>query len=139
MRVRPIALLMIATLLAVSGGGLVHSADPSHLLDGKTFVGKNGEIGWTLSSDEEETIVFENGLFTSVSCVPYNFESSEYSTTVDGDRIHFEAVTTSPTHGQIAWKGVVEGDSAEATFVWTKERWYWDTRREYWFKGSLRQ
>lgn len=137
MCVRPITLLMISTIAALSGAVPVHAAEPSHLLDGKTFVGTNGEIGWTLASDEDETIVFENGLFTSVSCVPYNFGSSEYSTTVDGDRIHFEAVTTSPTHGQIAWKGVVDGNTAEATFVWTKERWYWDTRREYWFRGTL--
>lgn len=113
------------------------SAEASRMLDGKAFVGNNGEKGHPLDPDEDEKIIFENGRFTSVSCEPYNFGSSEYSVKVVGDRIHFEAVTESPTHGEIAWKGIVDGDEAEMTFVWTKERWYWDTRREYWFRGAL--
>jgi hypothetical protein len=115
------------------------SDEASRMLDGKAFVGKNGEKGQPLDPDEDEKIVFENGRFTSVSCEPYNFGSSEYSVKVVGDRIHFEAVTESPTHGKIAWKGIVDGDEAEMTFVWTKERWYWDTRREYWFRGALEE
>jgi len=47
-------------------------------------------------------------------------------------------VTKSPTHGEIAWKGIVEGDTAIVEFIWIKERWYWDTRKVYWFKGSLK-
>ena len=115
------------------------SGEAPYLLDGKAFVGKNGEKGRALDPDEDEEIVFQNGRFTSLSCEPYNFDSSEYSTKVIGDTIHFEAVTESPTHGKIAWKGVVNGENAEMTFVWTKERWYWDTHREYWFKGTLRK
>lgn len=116
-----------------------YADEPSHLLDGKTFIGRNGEKGNSLATDEEEALIFADGLFTSASCEPYNFGSSEYATRVDGERIYFEATTTSPSHGQIAWQGVVEGTTARATFVWTKERWYWDTRREYWFEGSLKE
>ncbi len=112
--------------------------EASHLLDGTAFVGKNGEKGKPLDPDEDEEMVFQNGQFTSVSCAPYNFGSGEYSTNLVGDRIHFEAVTESPTHGRIVWNGIVDGDTAEATFVWTKERWYWDSRREYWFRGTLK-
>jgi len=115
------------------------SGEASRILDGKAFVGLNGEKGHPLDPDENEEIVFENGKFTSVSCEPYNFNSSEYSATVVGDTIHFEAVTESPTHGKIAWQGTVDGDEAEMTFVWTKERWYWNTLREYWFRGSLKK
>ena len=33
----------------------------------------------------------------------------------------------------------LEGDALEATYVWTKERWYWkDAHEEKWFKGSLK-
>lgn len=109
------------------------------LLDGKSFIGKNGEKGRPLDPDEDEEITFYNGLFTSVSCEPYNFGSAVYSTTNVGSIIHFEAVTKSPTHGKIAWRGIVDGATAEASFVWTKERWYWDTRREYWFRGALKE
>jgi hypothetical protein len=116
-----------------------HSVESSHLLDGKAFVGNNGEKGRALDPDEHEEIVFENGLFRSVSCDPYNFDSSEYTATVVDDGIRFEAVTESPTHGTIAWQGVVRGKQADVTFVWTKKRWYWDIHREYWFRGSLKE
>jgi hypothetical protein len=33
----------------------------------------------------------------------------------------------------------VSGDAINATYLWTKERWYWfDAREERWFKGKLR-
>ena len=113
--------------------------DPSHLLDGKTFTGFNGEKGQPLDPNEAEEIVFDNGRFISTTCNRYNFSDVVYSASQDGDSIHFQAVTLSPTHGKIAWQGTVHGDQAEVTFVWTKERWYWNTHREYWFKGSLQQ
>lgn len=111
----------------------------SHLLDGMAFVGNNGEKGRELDPEEHEEIIFENGRFRSVSCDPYNFGDSEYSATTVGKAIHFEAETTSPSHGKIVWRGTVNGDTALVTFIWTKERWYWDTRREYWFKGKLKE
>jgi len=116
---------------AWAGGG-------SHLLDGKSFVGKNGEVGQKLAEYEDEEIVFMDGLFTSISCEPYNFGSSPYNAKVIGDQIHFDTVTESPTHGKISWQGVIDEGHAEVNFVWTKERWYWDTRREYWFRGTLK-
>lgn len=115
------------------------SNDVSHRLDGKSFVGKNGEKGSPLDPDEDEEITFANGRFTSISCEPYNFGSADYSEKVIGDKVHFKAVTMSPTHGQIEWQGFVQGDTAEVTFVWTKKRWYWDIRREYWFRGNLKK
>jgi len=115
------------------------SEELSGLLDGKRFIGHNGEQGYALDQDEVEEIIFQDGLFTSISCAPYNFTSSEYSTRVVGNTIHFEAVTESPSHGKISWQGTVSGSTAEMTFIWTKERWYWDTRREYWFKGVLNE
>ena len=134
----PHGAVLIATLyvFAVSPP---HAEEISHLLDGMAFVGNNGEKGRELDPDEHEEIMFENGRFRSVSCAPYNFGDNEYSTTVVGNAIHFEAVTMSPSHGKIVWRGSVEGDTALVTFVWTKERWYWDIHREYWFKGKLKK
>ena len=114
-------------------------AGESNLLDGRSFVGKNGEVGQKLAEYEDEEIIFQDGLFTSVSCEPYNFGSSPYNTKVVDDKIHFDTVTESTTHGKIAWQGIIDGEQVEVTFVWTKERWYWDTRREYWFKGKLKK
>jgi len=117
----------------------VVAQDTSNLLDGKTFIGFNGEKGKILDSGEDEEIVFENGMFISTSCYKYNFAGAPYSAIEVGDRVHFEAITVSPSHGQITWEGVIHDDVAEVTFVWTKERWFWDTRREYWFKGTLKK
>lgn len=113
--------------------------DTSHLLDGKTFTGFNAEKGQQLDPNEAEEIVFDDGRFISTTCNKYNFSAAAYSASQAGDSIHFQAITLSPTHGKIAWQGTVHGDQAEVTFVWTRERWYWDTHREYWFKGSLEQ
>lgn len=131
------------TLLAVAFcfGSAMQPAmadESSGLLDGKRFVGLNGEKGRELDPDEHEEIIFARGRFISTTCNRYNFEDARYSARQVGDSIQFEAITHSPTHGQIAWQGIVTGDRAEMTFIWTKERWYWDIHREYWFEGKLK-
>ena len=113
--------------------------DQNNILDGKAFVGENGEVGKPLAEEEDEEIVFKGGMFTSVSCAPYNFSSSPYSAKKVDGKIYFNAVTESPTHGKMTWDGVIDGEDANVTFVWTKERWYWDIRREYRFKGKLKK
>lgn len=84
--------------------GPVFALDTSHLLDGKTFAGFNGEKGKELDPNENEEIVF-------------NFSDVTYSARAVGDSVHFQAVTVSRTHGSIAWQGVVHGDLAEVTLV----------------------
>ena len=133
-----VKILIISTCLIL----FVHpvlALELSHLLDGKTFTGFNGEKGQELDPNEEEEIVFDNGRFVSTTCNKYNFSDVAYFAEKAGDGIHFEAVTLSPTHGKIEWQGVVQGNQADVTFVWTKERWYWNTHREYWFKGFLKK
>ena len=130
--------LLLATALFVGSSSAAKDA-PSGLLDGQAFTGLNGEKGRELDPDEHEEIVFSNGRFVSTTCYQYNFADAPYTARRVGDSIHFEAVTESPTHGQIIWQGVITGDRAQMTFVWTKERWYWDIHREYWFEGRLKQ
>jgi hypothetical protein len=137
--IRLLHLTLAAFLLCSFVTNSSWAEDKAVILDGLSFVGKNGEVGKDLAEYEDEEIVFENGMFTSVSCEPYNFDSSPYQAKRVGEKIHFEAVTHSPTHGEISWAGIIDGDEADVKFVWTKERWYWDIRREYWFKGKLKQ
>jgi len=132
-------LVPLLILACWSFANVSRAESPMNLLDGMSFVGENGEIGKPLAEYEDETIVFENGMFTSVSCEPYSFSSAPYSSMLVDGKIIFDAVTKSPTHGTITWHGVVEDEEANVTFVWTKERWYWDIRREYWFKGKLKK
>jgi len=43
----------------------------------------------------------------------------------------------SEEHGLIVYTGSVRGEQMDATYIWTKKRWYWNVRREFWFKGML--
>ena len=109
----------------------------SHILDGKTFVGPTGEKGKKVH--HEDVLRFSDGKFTSSECFQYGFKGGPYTTTIEGDTIHFQAETISPTHGKMVWQGTLKGDTLEVTYSWTKERWFWTTYREYWFKGTLKK
>ena len=107
----------------------------AHLLDGQIFVGPTGEKGKKTHHIDE--LKFQNGKFTSSKCFEFGFTGGPYTATVEGDMIHFQAETISPTHGKMVWTGTLKGDSLEVNYNWTKERWFWTTYREYWFKGTL--
>ncbi len=44
-----------------------------------------------------------------------------------------------PTHGTMVWDGIVKDNAIEATSTWTRERWYWKIKREYWYRGQLKK
>ena len=105
-------------------------------LDGKTFMGQSGDQGKESSGGEE--LRFQNGKLYSVGCAEWGFGESDYTARVEGESIHFMSEMLSPKHGKIVWNGTVQGDKIDATYVWTKERWYWkDAHQEKWLKGAL--
>ena len=109
----------------------------SGVLDGKTFVGQSGKMGKEAS--EEDEIRFQNGKLFSVGCAEWGFNESDYTVKIEGDKIYFESEMLSPKNGKIVWSGKVRGNTIEATYVWTKKRWYWkDAHQEKWLKGSLK-
>jgi len=109
----------------------------SHILDGKKFIGPTGEKGKKVH--HEDVLHFSDGKFTSSECFQYGFKGGPYTTTIEGGTIHFQAETISSTHGKMVWQGTLKGDTLEVTYTWTKERWFWTTFREYWFKGTLKK
>jgi hypothetical protein len=109
----------------------------SHLLDGNKFIGPTGEKGKKVH--HEDVLNFSDGKFTSSECFQYGFKGGPYTTTTEGDTIHFQAETISPTHGKMVWQGTLNGDTLDVTYSWTKERWFWTTFREYWFRGILQK
>ncbi len=109
----------------------------SHLLEGKKFIGPTGEKG--KKTHHEDVLSFSNGKFTSSMCFEYGFTGGPYTAWTEGDLIHFQADTVSPTHGKMRWKGFLKGETMEVEYSWTKERWLWTTYREYWFKGTLQK
>ena len=106
------------------------------LLDGKTFVGPTGEKG--KEAEGEDELRFENGMLVSVGCAEWGFGASDYQAKVEGDTINFTSEMTSAKHGKIVWNGTIKGDTINATYVWTKKRWYWkDAYQEKWLKGTV--
>ena len=123
-------------------GAVGAAASPSTVLalsplDGRTFVTESGEKGKQAS--KKDTFVFRDGRFLSETCTPYGFGDAPYQATVDGATVRFHAETHSPTHGKMVWDGIVKNNDIEATSIWTRERWYWKIKREYWFSGQLKK
>ena len=108
-----------------------------NFLDGKTFVAESGEKGKKASN--KDTIVFRDGRFLSEGCTPWGFGDAAYKAGIEGDGIRFHAQTVSPTHGTMLWDGLVRGDAIEATSLWTRDRWYWKMKKEFWYRGQLKK
>ena len=108
----------------------------SGILDGKTFAGKNGEIGKSGSEDDE--IKFENGKFLSVGCAKYGFGDADYTTKVDGDKVFFTADIYSNRYGRITYSGMIKGNNLKATFVWFEKGKYEKPEQVKWWEGSVK-
>lgn len=132
-----LTILLVSLLFFGDAAVSSEAPDAAGALEGKVFVGHTGPLNGPVNGEDE--VVFRNGRFLSTACDKWGFDSAAYTATVQPDGIHFTSTTKSPKHGQILWKGVVAGDIMNATYLWTKERWYWfDAREERWFKGTLR-
>lgn len=108
------------------------------ILDGMVFVGHVGPKGSEANGEDE--VVFQDGQFLSTSCSKYGFVSAPYTASREGDNIIFTAVTHSPKNGQIHWQGKVVGEKIEASYTWSKERWYWfDAHEENWLTARLKK
>ena len=142
----PVAALVLFSMAFMPAGtargaegdsGTQGTARSPNFLDGKTFVAESGEKGKKASN--KDTIVFRGGRFISEGCLPWNFGDAAYNAGIEGDGTRFRAQTVSPTHGTMIWDGLVRGDAIEATSIWTRERWYWKTKKEYWYRGQLKK
>jgi hypothetical protein len=109
-------------------------------LDGKTFAIETGEKG--SGPKDKDTITFKDGNFHSLGCDRYGFGDGAYNATTIGDAIQFEAVTTSPTKGKMTWKGIVQGDKIEVTYIWVDSpHWYKSNPKplEKWGRGEVKK
>jgi hypothetical protein len=126
----------LIVITAISGVSLV-SAEPN-ILDGKSYIGVVGTKG--KAADGEDGLDFRDGNLFSPYCAEWGFGEGVYTARVEGNVIYFEAETTSAKHGKITYKGKVEGNKIDSTYIWTKKRWYWnDAYEESWFKGTLKE
>ena len=131
------AALILAAVLP--GCARAQGGGAEALLEGLIFVGHTGPIDGS-AVDGEDEVLFRNGRFLSTACNTWGFDSAAYTAESTADGIRFQAVTTSPKHGRIHWQGVVTGDRMQATYLWTKARWYWfDAREERRFEGRIKR
>jgi len=132
-----VAVYMAALVLFSVAPISADTALPPNLLDGKTFLAQSGEKGKKASN--KDTIVFRDGRFLSEGCIQWGFGDAAYATGTEGDGIRFQTRTVSPTHGAMVWNGIVKGDTIEATSIWTRDRWYWKIKKEYWYRGESKK
>jgi hypothetical protein len=134
-------LLVLAIVLCVGLFSISRDVSAGQgVLDGKTFVVETGEKG--KSGGDKDTLTFKDGNFRSAGCDQYGFGDGAYTSSVKGDSIQFEAVTTSPTKGKMTWKGTVTGDKIEVAYVWVDaSHWYKSNPKplEKWAKGELKK
>lgn len=134
-------LLVLAIVLSVGLFSISRDVSAGQgALDGKTFTVLTGEKG--KSGRDKDTLTFKDGNFHSAGCDRYGFGVGGYTSTVNGDTIRFEAVTTSPTKGKMTWKGTVTGDKIEVAYVWIDaSHWYKPNPKplEKWAKGELKK
>lgn len=110
----------------------------SGILDGKTFVGKNGHLGKAGTGKDE--IKFANGKFTSIGCsTKYGFGDAEYTTRIDGDRVFFTADIYSDKYGRMTYSGFVKGNDININYFWYDKEKYEQPEQVKWFKGSLKK
>ena len=134
-------LLILAIVLCVGLFSISRDVSAGQgALDGKTFAVETGEKG--KSGGDKDTLTFKDGNFRSAGCDQYGFGDGAYTSSVQGDSIQFEAVTTSTTKGIMTWKGTVTGDKIEVAYVWVDaSHWYKPNPKplEKWAKGELKK
>jgi hypothetical protein len=109
-------LLCIATLagLAQTKGG----SKTKEPYDGFAFAGQITEKG--KEGGEQDTLVFAGCEFRSAGCVQYGFADACYKAGKTSAGQTFEVEASSTKEGTMKWKGIIKGDVAEATVIWTK-------------------
>jgi hypothetical protein len=107
-------------LLLAAGSVLTATAGAqTSPLDGRRFEGVFLPRGKT--SGDADTLLFQGGRFHSRACDRYGYADAPYRVAPAGDAIAFEAETESPKYGKLVWRGVVRGDTLNATATMVRE------------------
>ena len=129
--------LFLFTLIAVVLFSMTIVIAQEGLLDGKVFIGQYREKH--RRSVKEDELRFVNGEFHSIRYGKKGFNNGVYTARADADKVYFEAETVNPKQGKIKWRGVVNGDSIEVNYHWSKKGWLSDTEKDYSLNGTLKK
>lgn len=113
--------------------------EPSHDLDGMTFIGTMSPIGD--SGVVNDSFVFKNGMFFSTECDKRcGYPARPYSVRQLGDKVEFTSESQCLyKDAKIVWNGTVQNGTIKGVSHWTVKRWYWTIEKEYQFEGTLQQ
>ena len=103
-------------------------------LDGKTFVGEMGKKGE--QKGQAEDVIFTDGKMRSSMCSRFGYSDGTYTAEAGKDAIAFATQLTHPTDGMQMWKGMVKGDTLEATSTSFEPG---KAPVECWIKGQLKK
>ena len=129
---------LVATSVAVMGPPLHAQGPANEGLDGRRFDTTAGMVGKP-AHVPSDILSFDAGLFHSSDCDQYEYGKGRYTSRREGDTIHFEAETESPTYGRNVWKGTIRGNTIEGEFVFHRKPTWWRPNPEplpHWFKGK---
>jgi len=127
-------ILLVLILLSTS---INSTAGPLIALENRTL---EGNVYATILNGENDILTFRDGLFQSSLGAGRGYDKGEYTTVTKGKSIWFEAKTVGPHEGELFWKGVIEGDAINGSYLYTKKGWFLfgDTTKKKNFKGSLK-
>ena len=113
--------------------GLVPPAKLTDSMQGMQFAGPLAVKDET--NPPNDVLSFKDGEFSSKACHRYGFTAAPYWVRRDDDGLHFRAELTSPENGTMRFEGIYDGETLQATALWTKERWYWTIEQKFQFTG----
>lgn len=103
------------------------------VLDGQVFKGEIGDNNEPPFS--EDVWIFEEGKFASKAC--RECRKNNYWLRSENGGIRFRVETDCPDTGAtLVYTGLVKDDRIEGTFTWTRDRWYGDIEKKFWFEGK---
>ena len=106
------------TGIVVLLGSLAGCQASEPTLDGRTFQVVVGEQGKVL--DTPHTLIFADGKLSSPECAEWGFGPGAVTLTPTEAGIRFVAELPSASEGTLAWTGVVSGQTARGSSLWTK-------------------
>lgn len=127
-------ILLALVLLSMS---IISTAGPLIALENRSL---DGSIYDTVLNGEIDKLTFRDGSFQSDLCARRGYDKGKYTTVTKGSSTWFEAKTISPLEGALLWTGVIEGNTINGSYLYTKKGWFLfgDTTKKKHFKGSLK-
>ena len=100
----------------------------------------DGNVYTAVLDGEDDTLTFRDGSFQSSLYAGRGYDKGEYTTVRKGDSIWFEARSVSLDEGQLHWKGIIEGNVINGSYLDTQKGWFifGDTTKKRNFTGNLK-